>query len=232
MRFTVAAAAISSLGQIAYGAAVRSPSAMPASCSGGGTPRYPGTTAAGWKAVKVAGSLTSPRGLVWDHAGNLLVVQNGKGITAYTPSADGCLGTGKTVVTQAGLNHGIALSPDGKTLYASSMTTVFQWTYDAATMATSGAAKTIISGMYSGGSHVSRTLAIAKSKPNLLVVNHGSNANFDTATAQSTTGRAIVKVFDLTKLPATGAFNYAKDGSVVGYGLRNEIALIFDGNDM
>ena len=230
MQLSIIAGVILSVGQLATAAVMRSPSALPASCTGVSAARYAGSVGAGWKAVKVAGSLTSPRGMVWDSAGHLLVVQSGKGIFAYTIGTDGCFSASKQVVTQTNLNHGIAVSADGKTLYASSSTTVFQWTYDAATTSVSGASKSIITGMYNGG-HPTRTLALSKLNPNLLVVSHGSNSNFDYPSENPAVGRSIVKVFDLSKLAST-PYNYPKDGWNAGYGMRNEIGLIFDGNGM
>jgi hypothetical protein len=38
-------------------------------------------------------------------------------------------------------------------------------------------------------------------------------------------------VFDISKVP-TGGYTYAKDGYLMGYGLRNEVGLTFDGNGM
>lgn len=110
------------------------------------------------------------------------------------------------------------------------MTTVFQWPYDAAA-GTVGTRSTIITGMFSGGAHVTRTLLIAPHAPNLLVVSHGSNDNFDYPSGNKATGRAIVKTFDLSAVPASG-YNYASGGWVTGYGMRNEIGITFDGNNM
>jgi hypothetical protein len=203
--------------------------AIPASCSGAGNPSYPGTLASGWKATKVAGGLTLPRSIKFDDKGNMLVVQAGKGISYHVVGTDGCLTSTKMLVSLNSLNHGIALSADGKTLYASSMTQAFSWPYDS-TAATVGTRATIITGMVNGGSHLTRTLEIAPHAPNLLVVSHGSNANIDTATSNPSTGRAIIKVFDLSKLPS-GGYKYASDGYTAGYGQRNEVGMCWDVNN-
>jgi glucose/arabinose dehydrogenase len=205
-------------------------SGIPASCNGVTSFHSPVLTAPGWKAVKVAGDLTQPRGIVFDTAGNLLVVQNGLGITAHTVGPDGCLTAVKTVIAQRNLNHGIILGQDGKTLYASSATSVFAWTYNVATTSISGSARTVISGMDSKG-HVTRTLTIPPKHPNLLVVSHGSNDNFDYDAGNIKTGRSCVKVFTVTSVPLEG-YNYAADGYNLGYGLRNEVGLVFDADGM
>ncbi|KAF2831354.1 cellulose binding iron reductase-like protein [Ophiobolus disseminans] len=204
--------------------------AIPASCSGAGSPSFQGVLAAGWKATKIAGGLTSPRSIQFDSAGNMLVVQSGKGISYHKMGTDGCVTSTKMLVSQNNLNHGIAMSLDGKTLYASSMTQAFSWPYDAAA-GTLGTRTTIIVGMVNGGSHLTRTLAIAPHAPNLLVVSHGSNSNIDTPTGDPKTARAIIKVFDLTTIPS-GGYNYVSGGYNAGYGQRNEVGMCFDKNNM
>ncbi|PVH98563.1 Auxilliary activities family 12 protein [Periconia macrospinosa] len=203
---------------------------IPASCSGAGNPVFQGKLATGWKATKILGGLRSPRSIQFDTAGNMLVVQSGLGITYHVLGSDGCITSSKTLISLNSLNHGIALSPDGKTLYASSMTQAYSWPYDAAA-ATVGTRTTIMTGMVNGGSHLTRTLAVRPDQPNLLVVSHGSNSNIDTATSNPSTGRAIIKVFDLSKIPS-GGFKYASDGYTAGYGQRNEVGMCFDNNNM
>ena len=88
----------------------------------------------------------------------------------------------------------------------------------------------VVKGMNPGG-HNTRTLAIPPNKPNLLVVSLGSNSNVDDPSVKKETGRAIVKVFDLSKTPA-GGWSYNSEGWYLGYGLRNEIGIVFDGNNM
>lgn len=203
---------------------------IPASCGDVAKLAFPVNTAKGWRATKVAGGLTQPRGLILDTAGNLLVIENGLGISAHKIGPDGCLTSSKTVLTQRNLNHGIVLSQDGKTLYASSATSVFAWSYDATTMTVSENATTIITGMNSNG-HVTRTLTIPPKHPKLLLVSHGSNDNFDYGSADIKTGRSCVKVFDTTVVPSIG-YDYASEGYQMGYGLRNEVGLAFDGDGM
>lgn len=203
---------------------------VPSVCSGVPALAFPVNTTKGWKATKVAGGLTQPRGVIFDYAGNLLVVQNGLGISVHKIGSDGCLVSSKTLITQRNLNHGIVLSNDGKTLYASSATTVFAWSYDSATMTVTGDSTTIVSGMDSTG-HVTRTLAVPPKHPNLLIVSHGSNDNYDYGSADIKTGRSCIKVFDVTQTPSIG-YNYVTEGYQMGYGLRNEVGLAFDGNGM
>ncbi|KAF2277456.1 cellulose binding iron reductase-like protein [Westerdykella ornata] len=207
---------------------VQRPAAIPSSCSGAGNPAFQSRLANGWKATKIAGGLTNPRSIQFDNAGNMLVVQASKGISYHKVDASGCVTSTKMLVSLNSLNHGIALSADGKTLYASSMTQVYSWPYDDAA-GTVGTRSTIITGMYNGGSHVTRTLAMHPTQP-LLVVSHGSNSNIDQPTNDPKTGRAIIKVFDLTKIPS-GGYNYVSGGWNAGYGQRNDVGITFDNNN-
>ncbi|KNG47944.1 iron reductase domain-containing protein [Stemphylium lycopersici] len=199
---------------------------IPASCSGITKLAFPMHTAQGWRATKVAGSLTQPRGLIFDIKGNLLVVQNGLGITAHKVSSNGCLTSSRTIIAQRNLNHGIVLSLDGATLYASSATSVYAWPYDASSMTVTGDSTTIVTGMDSRG-HVTRTLSIPPLHPHLLLVSHGSNSNFDYESADPGVGRSCIKVFDTRAVPP-GGYSYRTSGQQMGYGLRNEVGLAFD----
>ncbi|KAH7391486.1 cellobiose dehydrogenase-like protein [Cadophora sp. MPI-SDFR-AT-0126] len=203
---------------------------VPTACPGVPIAKYEGMTAGGWRATKVKGGMGAARGVIVDSAGNLLVVESGKGITAHTVGNDGCITSSKIIVPQRSLSHGIALGANGTTLYASSMTSVWSWTYDPKAIAVVGSSKTIISGMSNSG-HPSRTLVIPPHHPNLLLVSHGSGDNFDYPSGDVKTQRAVIKVFDMSAIPAAG-YKFVTDGYQAGYGLRNEVGLAFDGNNM
>jgi glucose/arabinose dehydrogenase len=201
---------------------------MPTACAGVPVAQYPGEVATGWAAVKVKGDMISARGVIFDSAGNLLVVESGKGITAHTLDATGCIVSSKTLIKQNNLNHGIYLN--GTTLYASSMTTVWKWTYDPKAIAVGSTKTVVVAGMYNGG-HPTRTLIISPNHPNLLAVSHGSNDNFDFPSGNVNVARANIKVFDMDAVP-TGGYNYVTGGHTPAYGLRNEVGLTFDPNNM
>jgi hypothetical protein len=84
------------------------------------------------------------------------MVQSGKGITVHTMGVDGCITASKTLVALNSLNHGLAMSVDVKTLYASSVTTVYAWPYTASSSPSVGTRTTVISGMHNGGAHTTR----------------------------------------------------------------------------
>ncbi|KAG4430237.1 hypothetical protein IFR05_014279 [Cadophora sp. M221] len=203
---------------------------VPASCPGVPAAKYEGVVASGWRATKVKGGMGAARGVIFDTAGNILIVESGKGITAHTVGNDGCITSSKTIIPQRSLSHGIALGANGTILYASSMTTVWNWTYDPKTSAVLGGSKMIISGMSNSG-HPSRTLMISPNNPHLLIVSHGSGDNLDYPSGDMKTQRAVIKVFDMSVIPAAG-YKFVTDGYQAGYGLRNEVGLAFDGNNM
>ncbi|KAL1844753.1 hypothetical protein VTK73DRAFT_1852 [Phialemonium thermophilum] len=202
---------------------------VPKTCSGVGQITYAHTTSPGWSAMKIAGNLKQVRTIVWDPLGNMLVSEATKGISVHTFGADGCINSSKALISNVQLNHGLAITPDGKTLYVSSETRAWQYSYDPATRTVSGE-KIVVNGMASG-IHSTRNLLVVPSQPNMVLLQVGSNANIDTASANKATGRAIIKIFDMSKVPASG-YNYNTDGEVFGYGLRNEIGFTADPNGM
>ncbi|KAI8289187.1 hypothetical protein K4K60_009498 [Colletotrichum sp. SAR11_57] len=202
---------------------------VPNSCTGVSAFRFGFQTASGWRAVKLAGSLSGPRGVAVDSQGNLLVVQSGRGVTVHTFGSDGCISSSKTLINNPSLNHGIGFTPDGKTLYVSSMTTAWSFTYDAQSQ-TVGGQTVVVKGMQQGG-HPTRALLIPPATPHLLVIQQGSYSNFDYESLNKGVARAVVKVFDLRSVPS-GGYTYNTQGWFLGWGLRNEVALAADGNNM
>jgi glucose/arabinose dehydrogenase len=188
--------------------------------------RYPQYTVdPAWKFMKLKGGLKQVRTIVFDTAGNMLVAEAGKGISVHTFGADGCVNSTNNLVANIRLNHGLALTPDGKTLYASGENQAFSWTYDVATRQATNQ-KTVVTGMATG-IHSTRTIMVVPQQPNMILLQVGSNANLDTQSAQASTGRAIIKAFDMSSVPASG-YNYNTQGQVFAYGLRNEIGFVAD----
>jgi glucose/arabinose dehydrogenase len=179
--------------------------------------------------MKIAGGLTQVRTVIWDNDGHLLVAQATKGISVHTFGADGCINSTTMLVSDTSLNHGLALTPDGKTLYVSSQTTAYSYDYDSASMKATNK-KTVVKSMDTGV-HSTRNLLVVPSQPNMVLLQVGSNQNLDSAAANKATGRAIIKIFDMSKVPS-GGYSYKTDGEVFAYGLRNEIGFIADPKGM
>ncbi|KAI1814544.1 soluble quino protein glucose dehydrogenase [Poronia punctata] len=200
---------------------------LPTTCAGVSGMHFPGTVSSGWSVMKIAGGLKGVRTVTWDPNGNMLVAESSKGISVHTFGEDGCINSTATLIANAQLNHGLAMTPDGKTVYASGERSVWSWTYDAASR-TVADQKTVVTGMDSG-IHFTRTLMVVRDQPDMLLVQVGSNSNLDMQAAQPATGRAIIKIFDMSAAPASG-YDYKTAGEVFAYGVRNEIGFVQDPN--
>ncbi|KAH7310054.1 soluble quino protein glucose/sorbosone dehydrogenase [Rhexocercosporidium sp. MPI-PUGE-AT-0058] len=177
----------------------------------------------------VINGLKSPRGMVFDTAGNLLVVEQGGGGIRYIKLTDNgginvCVASSKTLIADNTLNHGIDLSADGKTLFASSLTSVYSYPYDAVA-GTVGTRKTIVQNMRNGG-HSTRTLWVSKFNPNMLLVSRGSDGNIDAPTSEITSGRSQIRAFSISGT-STAAVDYTA-GEVIAWGLRNSVGMSED----
>lgn len=125
------------------------------------TPKFAPKVASGYTASVILNGLSSPRGMIFDSVGNLLIVeQGGKGIRIAKMTADGCVASSKQLIDDRSvsldhlqavfrkahniqLNHGIQLTTDEKWLFVSSTTTVYVYPYDVAA-GTVGAKKTVM----------------------------------------------------------------------------------------
>jgi glucose/arabinose dehydrogenase len=199
----------------------------------------------GWSAQLIAQDLSKPRGIILDSDGGLLVVQQGAGIArlAFADGGSSCLElTNKTLLinstlvsaftslyrsllTNSQLNHGIALSNDGKTLYASSADSVFSWAYDAKTVTVSDTNQTLITGM-SNDDHTTRTLLMSMKEPGTLVVSRGSMSNIDIEAESLSSGHSQIKAFDVNNMTSTSEpYDFTTSGRLLGWGLRNSVGV-------
>lgn len=88
------------------------------SCPGASAPVYGVNVANGWSATAVLGRLSRPRSIAIDTRGNLLVLEGGKGVTAHTVDANGCVTSSTLVIDDPTLNHGMDLTPSGNKIIA------------------------------------------------------------------------------------------------------------------
>ena len=190
---------------------------------------YPAPSlASGYVARLVANSLESPRAIKFDTEGHLLVVQENKEVSALTfvDSGNGCIienmGARKTVIDDNTLNHGIELSEDGKTLYASSTNTAYSWDYDASSKSNTSSPKILVTDM-AGSDHATRTLLLSKKVAGMLIVTRGSQTNIDLEAEELSSGFSQVKAFDLNNIK--NPYNFNDDGVLLGWGLRNDVGI-------
>jgi len=182
--------------------------------------------ASGYQFQVVATGLAAPRGIILDNVGNLLVVEQGAGkISAHTlREENGCVSvTGSRNVTDdLNLNHGIELSSDGKTLYASSTEAAYSFEYDATGQAVS-AMQTLVSNMTTQD-HTTRTLLLSRKVPGMLVISRGSTSNIDFEATMLSSGHSQIKAFNISALNGT-AYDFSLDGTLLGWGLRNDVGV-------
>ncbi|KAB5566468.1 hypothetical protein GE09DRAFT_1106924 [Coniochaeta sp. 2T2.1] len=185
----------------------------------------------GYTAQLVVTGLSKPRGLIFDQSGALLVVESGVGITRirFDDRGGTCLlkTESPTIYQDSSLNHGIELSPDGQTLYASSSSDVYSWPYTPET-SNLGTKQTLITNM-SNSDHTTRTLLLSRKSPGLLLVSRGSSENLDEDASSISSGHSQIRVFNISSLALDSSspspFNYATDGQLLGWGLRNSVGV-------
>ena len=108
----------------------------------------PVTTAPKLIATPIFADLTTPRGITFDTQQNLLVIERGLGVTAFTDKEAGCDGWFRSVVIQnINLTQGIQIDPTGQWLYVSTSGEVLRFAYDASQRTVSGQPEVIISGI-------------------------------------------------------------------------------------
>jgi glucose/arabinose dehydrogenase len=206
------------------------PLALAQSCSNGLSPsgQVRPSIASGYAYQVVATGLADPRGIHFDSEGHLLVVERGEGrVSALTLTEDdqGCITAAQPqgLTDDVDLNHGIEVSPDGRTLYASTSNDAYAWDYDPQAMTTSNR-RTIITNM-EGSGHSTRTLLLSRvdSQQGWLLASFGSQGNLDIAATEESSGSSSVKAFNLAN--RSGEYDYPRQGTLMGWGLRNEVGV-------
>ncbi|KAI4171038.1 MAG: hypothetical protein LQ343_004575 [Gyalolechia ehrenbergii] len=186
------------------------------------------SVASGYRMALIATGLTKPRSIAFDTAGNLMVVESGVGITNLILQDDGgtCVSVKdrKVVIDNNALNHGIALSQDGKVLFASTPEAAYSWAYDAAESAVSENNQTLITNMNTDD-HTTRTLLLSQKVDGMLVVSRGSTSNVDREAELLSSGHSQVKAFS-TQNVSDGGYDFNADGLRLGWGLRNSVGLV------
>ncbi|MBI5513129.1 MAG: PQQ-dependent sugar dehydrogenase [Deltaproteobacteria bacterium] len=208
-----------------------------ASMPGNATCRGPSVSA--WTAdpgvclVRFAEGLGRPRGLAFAPDGTLFVASWGVVYALRDANGDGAVTASerRTFATLSGLNHGVAFSPDGAWLYASTPTDVYRWRWRTGLLVAEGSAERvvhgmspIVDGMPHAGGHASRTILFDAS--GRLYVSVGSAHNMDSEPSDLRLRSMVRRVTIPAVLPA-GGIAYST-GEVVASGLRNEVGLVFD----
>ncbi len=183
--------------------------------------------ASGYRAAVVATGIHNPRSIEFDSLGNLLVINSGVGISSLQleDGGDTCVSVKSTkIVLKAGaLNHGLALSQDGKTLYASSPGAAYSWEYDPTGSTVSSTNRTIVSNMNTQD-HTTRTLLMSSKVNGTLLVSRGSTSNIDPEAEMLSSGHSQIRAFNLNNITDNG-YDFNTDGLRLGWGLRNSVGV-------
>ncbi|KAJ4160430.1 hypothetical protein NW754_003552 [Fusarium falciforme] len=183
----------------------------------------------GWSYRLVATELSRPRGILFDTEGALIVVDTGVGLVhlELEDQRRTCLRVRKKTVLleNEDLNHGIAISKDGRTLYASTDDEVYSWSYDpSAVRLSESSERTLVTNMTNSG-HTSRTLLLSEKHPGVLVVSRGSQGNDDVEAEDRSTGHSQLRAFNVSALgEKSKPYDYL-DGDLLGWGLRNSVGV-------
>lgn len=105
--------------------------------------KAPVTVAPGFSAHVLFSGLTNPRGIAFDSRQNLLVVEHGVGVTAFSQVNGGW--ERSTVVQNPDFNQGIQV--DGDVLYVSSPSQALAFRYNAATKSIIGSGVPVVTGL-------------------------------------------------------------------------------------
>ena len=175
--------------------------------------------------VEYASKVGFPRGMAFAPNGDLFVSAGDAVIVLYDDDRNGISDPSERSVfgSISGLNHGIAFSPDGQYLYASSATDVYRWPYVQGDRLARGPATRVVTGMSSGG-HSTRTLLVDSS--GRLYVSIGSEGNLDVDPVLRAT-RSQIRRFALSGALPAGGLDF-ESGDVIGSGMRNEVGIAFD----
>ncbi|PWI68881.1 hypothetical protein PCL_01266 [Purpureocillium lilacinum] len=192
----------------------------------------PPVAAKGWQYRLAAHGFKKPRSIAFDKDGALLVVDSGVGVFRLTVDQDQgetCVVTSqpKKIISSTELNHGLALSDDGKTLYASSSSKVYAWAYDAKAGTVADSNRTVIANM-SSTDKTTRTLLMSQKKPGMLVVSRGTVDDEDPLARNKSSGHAQIRAFDVSRLGDKDAPYGFMDGVLLGWGLRNSVGVAED----
>lgn len=173
-----------------------------------------------------AEAITGARQMAFAPNGDLFVEAVGLVLALSDSNKDGAISADETFTyadPSLTLTHGLALSPDGAFVYASSATTIYRWPYKAGDHVATGPPQIVVREMPSGG-HFSRTLLF--DPQGRLYVNVGSEGDVD-IDPQVIAVRAQVRRFTLPKALPDGGLAY-DSGELFASGLRNEVGLALD----
>ncbi|EIN09066.1 soluble quino protein glucose dehydrogenase, partial [Punctularia strigosozonata HHB-11173 SS5] len=188
--------------------------------------RSPVTAASGLTATPIFGNLTTPRGVAFDADGNLLVVERGLGVTAFTDRDSTCDGWLRTVViANTSFTQGIAV--DGPKLYVSTSGAVLRYVYDTSTRTVNGFPEVVVDGIPPDGELTTRPILLHPAKnPNTLIVSSALSENIDSTARDPSSGRSQLRLFPLPSSSSVVPIDFF-NGTLLAFGIRNPAGFAF-----
>ncbi|PPR04648.1 hypothetical protein CVT24_011866 [Panaeolus cyanescens] len=186
--------------------------------------KAPVTVAPGFSANVIFSGLTNPRGITFDSRQNLLVVEHGVGVTAFSQVNGGWERT--IVVQNPDLNQGIQV--DGNTLYVSSPSEMLAFRYNPVSKTVVGGGVAIVTGLPPDGELTTHTLQLEKNSAGRTVavlIGTGPKTNIDPTARNPASGRSEIRRFQISGI--SQAPQVWTSGRVIADGLRNPTGFAF-----
>lgn len=208
--------------------------------------RSPVTLAPGLNATVISGNLTTPRGITTDASDNVLVIERGLGVTAFSERDPGCDGWLRTVVARnADLTQGIQVFEDA--LYVSTSGEVLRYVYNATGRTVSGGPVVLVNGIPPDGGAfdvlcvldislmlhpttelTTRPILLYPSEnPSIILVSSALDENIDLTARDPSSGRSQIRYFHLPPANTTPPTQDFFSGALVAYGIRNPAGFAF-----
>ncbi|KAJ7146382.1 hypothetical protein C8R44DRAFT_864153 [Mycena epipterygia] len=187
--------------------------------------KSPITTAPGFSSRVLFSNLTSPRGITLDGEENILVVERGFGVTAFSPTTGGW--ERQVVIANPNFTQGIQI--DGDVLYVSTASDVLAYSYDALQKSV-GSPWVVVTGLPPDGELTTHTLQLQQSGyETALLIASGPFTNIDPTARDPSSGRSQIRRFvlpHLTNDTPSAPLKWA-GGEIDAYGIRNPAGFAF-----
>ncbi|KAI0094531.1 hypothetical protein BDY19DRAFT_913248 [Irpex rosettiformis] len=188
--------------------------------------RSPVTVAQGLSATVISANLTTPRGITIDSLGNILVIERGLGVTAFTDHDTTCDGWLRSVVVQnPSLTQGIQVHDNF--LYVSTSGEVLRYTYNPEGRNISGPPVTLINNIPPDGELTTRPILLHPPEhPSIILVSSALAENIDPTARDPSSGRSQIRAFNFSSATTPAVQNFFS-GSLVAFGIRNPAGFAF-----
>ncbi|KAF8062263.1 hypothetical protein FPV67DRAFT_1452137 [Lyophyllum atratum] len=196
--------------------------------------KSPVTVAPGLSARVIYTNLTALGAITFDAKQNLLAVELGVGVSAFTPISSPSPGwVRKVVIENPDASYGIEI--DGAKLYVSTGKDVILYAYDASakSIVPGSTPYPVVDGIPPDGEFSSHPITLerdASGKVIAILVGTGPSTNIDSTARDSASGRSQVRRFVFPTIQIAifppPPLHWAQ-GEVFGYGLRNPSGFAF-----